>query len=737
MCYVRRFQLGALLAGASLMSVVAAANANASTVVSDYPSADRADGAARSSGRAADEIIVTAQRRSESVQDVPVTVNAFDAALVEERRIIDLTDLATQAPGLRFSEFANAGNISIRGIGTAFVSGNGESSVGIYIDGVAVPQTKAFGLGQFDIGAVEVLRGPQGTLYGRNSTAGVINFTSAAPTKELSSGFTVGTGNYDSVRANAFVSAPIDDKLRMRLFIEREYRDGYVRNVFTGQDLNDLQAFGGRFSIDAEPLQGWSVKARLSHREERSAGPAFDSFDPSFPILSAFGLPVAFLQPDFDPYRVNSPTRYSGYRRLRVGSVTNTIDIADGLVLKSITGFTNARFNNTYDTLGTLLAYPISALAKSKTFSQELSLNGTSSKIDWVLGAYYFRQRYTLDNTSSPPPALGPTSRNDQAALQESASAFGDVTVLLGARTHLFGGLRFSRETVNQRLRIFDQTPAGEVLRCPGAGIDPEQKVRDDHVTGRLGIRQEVSDDVNVYVQGAHGYKGPSFSQSQCQNGYAPETVNSLEAGLKSRFWDRRLTLNISIFYNDIKDLQLEIVSPLGIVVDNVPKARIYGAEVALNVRPVDALRFDANVSLLNARYNSDYLGDANLSPNLTPQNVRGNRLNNAPDLSGLVGAEYDLNLGQDAGLLTFRGELNFTSQYNLREVSYPWTVQEGYTTQNAFITYRTADERLTLRGWVKNIGNKAILGGVLGFGGALGSFLPPRTYGVELIGKF
>lgn len=160
------------------------------------------------------------------MQKVPVTINTFDSALVQERRIIDLSDLAIQAPGLRFSEIANAGNVSIRGVGTAFTSGNRESSVGIYIDGISVPQAKALGLGQFDIGGIEVLRGPQGTLYGRNSTAGVINFSSAAPTKDYSAGFTMGMANYNSARANAYVTGSISDQARARLFAEHEFRDG-------------------------------------------------------------------------------------------------------------------------------------------------------------------------------------------------------------------------------------------------------------------------------------------------------------------------------------------------------------------------------------------------------------------------------------------------------------------------------------------------------------------------------
>ncbi|WP_103727844.1 TonB-dependent receptor domain-containing protein [Novosphingobium sp. HII-3] len=178
------------------------------------------------------------------------------------------------------------------------------------------------------------------------------------------------------------------------------------------------------------------------------------------------------------------------------------------------------------------------------------------------------------------------------------------------------------------------------------------------------------------------------------------------------------------------------MVSPLGVPVVNVPKAEIYGAEFQLAVNPVDALRIDANLSLLHARYTESFLGDPLLDPALTPQDIKGHRLNNAPDVSGYLGIEYEIGLGR-AGTLTPRGEMTATSDYNLREVNYPWTIQDGYVNGNAYVTWRDNSETLFVRGWIKNIADKAILGGVLGFGGANGSFAPPRTYGIEIGANF
>lgn len=725
-----KFGILAIACGGSLASAIATGSAQAQSAPNP------AQSSAAPEAPTVGEVVVTAQRRSENIINVPMTVNAFSQSQIAARGIANLTDLSVQAPGLRFSEFANAGNISVRGVGTAFVSGNGESSVALYLDGVFIPQAKALGLGQFDLGGIEVLRGPQGTLYGRNSTGGVINMTSAPPARTAAAGLTVGFGNYDDRKISGYVSGPLGDRVRARLYLDGERRDGFVENTFTGQHLNDLHAYSGRLSVDADVTDRWLVQARLTTRDEKSANPVFDSFDPNFVILSAFGLPPSVTQPNFDPYKVNTPTHYSGDRKMTIGSLKNTFDITDNIVLSSLTGVSSARFDNTYDTLGTVLPYPISALATSKAISQEINLHGKAGPLDWVTGLYYFNQRYTLNNTSTPPAGLGPTSRNAQEARQESYSAFADATYDLTSDTHVFGGLRASREKVHQELAIYDETPAGEVLRCPAPGGSLDQRLQDDALTGRLGLRHDLASEVNVYVQASHGYKAPSFSQSNCNNPFQAETVNAFEAGLKGRFWDEKVVFTGSFFFNDITNLQLEIASPLGIAVENAPKARSYGAEFSVTATPVRSLTVDANLSLMHARYTAHFPGDANLSPTLTSQDIDGNALNNAPDVSGYVGVEYKIDLGE-YGSLTPRAEVQATSKYNLREVTFPWTVQGGYATGNFFATYRTRDGHYAVRAWIKNASNKAILGGVLGFGGALGSYLPPRMFGVDITATY
>ena len=185
------------------------------------------------------EVVVTAERRAENIQKVPMAVAAISATAIRDRNIESLDDVQNEVPGVKFGHFSGGDNVTIRGVGSAFISGAGQSSVAIYVDGVYLSQIESLGMGQADLSGIEVLKGPQGTLYGRNSTGGVVNFTSNAPTKStFSYGATVGYGNYNANKEEGYVSGPLSDKVRLRLFIQNEARDGDITNDDTGQKVN-------------------------------------------------------------------------------------------------------------------------------------------------------------------------------------------------------------------------------------------------------------------------------------------------------------------------------------------------------------------------------------------------------------------------------------------------------------------------------------------------------------------
>lgn len=704
------------------------------------PSMVWAADAAANGPSAVGEVVVTAQKRSENIQNVPIAVSALGTAAIQQRGVQGLTDLQNEVAGLKFGQFSGAGNISIRGVGTAFVSGAGQSSVALYVDGIYLSQPKSFGMVQSDISDIEVLKGPQGTLYGRNSTGGVINFTTAAPTRSFSAGGSFSYGNYSDTRESGYVSGPITDKLRARLYIEGEQHDGYVTNDYTGQKLDNLNAIGGRFSLDADLTDRWKAELRISTRREECACVVLDGFDPKFALVPA-------PYNDFAPYRVTSPVHYAGAKTDTLVSLKNTVRLTDSVDLVSITGFNDFTDGEIFDTLSnSLIPFPLQNHVHVSTITQELELNGNTKRLKWIAGFYYFNDRqanHSLSDESSVvglayhsaigDPATSFIEHTRQHSQEESESIFGDATYEIVDGTRIYGGARVTYDRLTQALDVFinDQ---GTILPSCFAQLSP-QATSSTALTGRLGLQHDLSDDSMGYVQYSRGYKSSGFSQSSCNNPYAPETVDAVEAGYKSRWLDRKLTLNMAAFYYNYANFQLEQATLTGIPVVNAPKSHVYGLEITALYRPVARLRFDGNLELLQASYDQFISQDPNMGVPVGTS-LRGVQLDNAPTASGTVGVEFDQGLGS-AGSLTLRSEVSLTTSYHLREFNVPWAIQKGYALSNFTLTYYPPDEHYQLRAFVKNATNITRLAGVLGFGGALGVFQPPRTYGVEASVKF
>lgn len=682
------------------------------------------------------EIIVTAQRRAENVQNVPMSVSALGRDAIQSRGIQSVQDLQTAVAGLKFGSFSGGDNITIRGVGSAFVSGAGQSSVAEYIDGVYLSQLESLGMGQADIGSIEVLKGPQGTLYGRNSTGGVINFTTNGPTRDASYGGVFEIGNYNHTKEEAYVSGPISDNVRGRLFVQKTNTDGYITDTITGQKLNNTDSFGGRISIDSDVTDAWLVQLRLSSWRDKFAGPVYDGFDQNFVLI-----PPPYT--DLSPYRVASPVHYDSERLNNIVSIKNSVRISDGLKLVATTGFNDFSQREFLDALGNSLAsYPLASNRRAQTFTQEINLNGESDTTKWVAGVYYLHQymkqtsmsdQTAVAGLSGPRTVIGPPASSliqydlTNSTIQ-SASVFGDVTYKIRTGTSVYGGARISYDTNREDLTegvsafgtvVNNCTPATDPLEVSGVSF-----------SGRIGVQQSLSPDSMAYLQLSRGFKAPGFSESQCRNPFAKETINAVELGYKSQWFGRRLTFNTSAFYYDYRNLQLEQATLTGIPVVNAPKARVFGAEAQIVASPVDRVRIDASLALLNSEYqefiNQDPFNGVPLGTSLA-----GVQLNNAPTASGNLGVEVDQGLA-DFGKITWRVETVASTSYHLREFNEPYAIQNAYAMVNLFATWRAPNGHLQIRAFAKNVGNVALLMGELGFGGALGSFGAPRMYGVE-----
>jgi len=687
------------------------------------------------------EVVVTAERRSENIQKVPMAVAAIGAAAIRDRNIESLDDVQSEVPGLKYGHFSGGDNVSIRGVGSAFISGAGQSSVAIYVDGVYLSQIESLGMGQADLSGIEVLKGPQGTLYGRNSTGGVVNFTTNAPTKQFSAGATVGYGNYNEQKEEGYVSGPISDRVRLRLFVENEDRDGDITNDYNGKKVNGVNSFGGRLAMDADVSDGWKSEIRLSSWKDNYTGPVYDGIYPGFALV-----PAPFN--DFDAYRVNTPVNYGSARTNSIAVLKNTFKINDDIHLVSTTGFNDFINNEALDALGnSLLPLPIVIHRRADEFTQEFNLLGDTGKARWILGAFFLNQLVDQTNVTDESNLVGITPQHigigpvgssvlqhgKVQALERSASVFGDVSYNVADATKVYAGVRVTYDEARQKLTEGTSVFGNNTNLC-SPDTDPEY-VDDTSVTGRVGAQQQITASSMAYAQYSRGYKAPNFSQSTCNNPFLAETIDAFEIGYKSQWFDNLLTFNAAGFHYGYDNLQLEQATLTGIPVVNAPRAHIWGFESTIVARPVAHLRFDLGLTLLDAHYDQFVSQDPNNGVPLGT-NLAGVQLDNAPSAAGNVGVEVD-HEWSGFGKITWRGEISLTTSYHVREFNEPWTIQKGYGSVNLYTTYETPDGHYQLRLYAKNVGDVTVLSGELGYGGALGEFEMPRTFGAEASVRF
>lgn len=718
--------LTSLVSAAAAWGVSSAALAQAVTEVPQPEQTEPARG----------EIIVTAQKRAQNIQDVPATINAFGSEMIRDRQISSLQDLQTQVAGLKFDPVAGVSNISIRGLGTSFTTGAGENSAAVHLDGIYISSSRAAGIGQMDLGNIEVLRGPQGTLYGKNSTAGVINFISAAPSRDFTAGVTVGYGNYDDKRARAYVSGPLSGNVRARLYVEGQDRDGYVENRVTNQDVDDLEQIGGRIGIDADLTENWLLEARLTARNEYYKGPVFQPYNRA-------ALPLPIPGTIVTPRVINSPVDYDGERKVRLISLKNTFELGD-LDLVSISGYTKTRSHDFFDSLaqgGTDPALadaqiPIDTVFDGESFSQELNLKGRSGSLEWLAGAFYFHDTQTQDSTVDLTPFIlgaAPTLRRraDGKYVRDNASVFVDGTLTLSDSTRVFAGIRGLYERQKNDLLVELRLLDGTLLSTDCTPSTPRQRLKDWAATGRAGVQHDLSSEAMVYGQLSRGYKSGGFSSSTCRNQFKPETVNAVEVGAKTRFLDRRGTLNVSAYYYDYRDLGIEQSTIFGTSIVNAPKSRILGVDLDGRFEINDIWSVDGNATFLKTKYLTFLSSGGAPFGDLDGTSLAGRRLNKAPGASGTIGTTLRFPVRQ--GSLTLRGEGYFSSSFRLREYNSPALRQKGYEVFNAFLTYKP-DDVWTFRAFARNITKTDyLLGTVVELLGANGVFNPPRTYGLEI----
>ena len=714
----------ALLAGAGLGFVVSApafaqtatgatvaATTSANTSDSgESPAAAPTNGQSQPSTPAAPQddggikdIIVTAQRRSESLQNVPVAVTALTPETLAVAGVASTDDLKALTPGLNFNtNLGGFGQPRIRGVGTTATGPGIENPTATYIDNVYIGTSAGALFALNDVDQVAVLKGPQGTLFGRNATGGLIQVTTRAPSIEPHAEVQFGYGNYKTVNASGYVTGGITDTLAASITgLYENQADGFGKNLFNGQDIQTHREVAGRVKLQWKPDALTKVTLSGDYSQITAADPAIRTYG-----LTMFGTPTPGGNRDIDldvqPY-LNS--------RQWGTSLTAERDLG-GVQLVSISAYRDSKFHVIFDAD----QLPINGLALDETqidkqFSQELQLQSTGGgPFKWVAGAFYFHSIGKYDPIRTTGAFLAspffPLQAVDLYVDQrlDSYAGYAQGTYAIDDATNITAGLRF---TSDHRKIVESQTLTVAGFPVPQAPVSEAKTF--NKLTWRLAIDHRFSPDVMAYASYNRGFKSGSFAPDTFPIAVLePETLDAFEVGLKTELFDRKVRFNVAAFYYDQKNLQVNQIVQGVLLVYNASGSTSYGIDADLQARVTNNFTINAGASYLHARYKT-FLNAFELFPlptggNSFDQNgnATGNRLQNTPDSTINAGATYDI--PTSSGKFTLAANFYHNSGYfadpqnRLR--------QAPYELVDASISWVSPDGHMLIRIWSKNLTN-------------------------------
>lgn len=732
--------------------------------------------AAAAAGPATSEVIVTATKRSVSVQEVPAAVTAVTSQVIEQRGITSTEDLQFAAPSVQVGTFRGAAQIAIRGVGLN--SGSSDTpGVAVYVDGVYQPHPSLGSLSEVDLDRVEVLRGPQGTLYGRNANGGAVNFISNAPTQQFG-GYVLGDAEtYGEYRAQAEVNVPLSANWAARAVVNYDNREqGFIKNIIPGyQNLDRGEVVSGRFQLQGDLTD--KLKVNFEYAGEHSGGP-FSYFTlHNKPSAIAIALNPYFVNAivPLAPWQTsaNDPSGTDRNYNLVSGTVTWSSPIGE---FKSITAYQTLYDNETQDDDATnLSAFPSTFRNLTDTFTEEDNLSSKIGPVDAIAGVF-FMQDHENNNLLYHFPLginpLPPTSYLNYTVPKyntESVAGYLDLTWNITSQLRAIGGVRYSVEHQDVDWHnefghyVAYQGPFIPFLNpCNLANVHAsEEATQSFHaVTPRAGLQYDFNSDQNVYGTYSEGYKAGGLNASACDNPYKPEQLTAYEIGYKGRFLDRRLTFDVSGFYYDYTDLQISEVIGLQALVENAAAARIEGVEFASDYTPDNHFVFDGSLTLLDATYlkffNEDGINPYGIGTapfcvtaagqHVAPvfgvpctQDLKGHHLNNAPKVSANVGLSYRTET-MSWGDLLGRIDVTYRSRTFFREFNLPLDAQPSFALLNLSLIWTHPDKKYSVRLFadnVTNVGYITTMGTSNNFGSRFITWGDPRQVGVELKAAF
>ncbi len=690
-----------------------------------------------------EEIVVTARKREESAQNVPISITALTGADLAERGIERVSDLIGTVPNLTSDGGGSVlGAMGLRGIVAQTRNIGFDSGLGVYIDGVLTVRPNGADQELPDIATVEVLRGPQGTLFGRNTTAGAILLTTRKPNLEKAElEGRVAVGNLGQKEASAYASTPlVDEVLGIKMAGSYAKRDGYLYNTVDGKKHNDTNRKSWRGGVEWKPTDELDISlggSYLKQNESLVLGQVTAADIVTFPPSAA-----AYFS---DPYTVAFDGPDALERRLWMTNLNINWQLND-YTLTSITAYGDNRTRAAVDNDST--PFPISTSDfrdGAKQFTQELRIaSPTSGSFDYLAGIFYLHQKadsYRVTTTFGPPTAPPPSQFlgfiTDSSTLATDAYAlFGSFNWRLVDKWTLSGGMRYGSEKKSVEFSQSNTTfiPLTGPFSLPNVAVDLSRK--DSDVSGNLAISYQAFETGRLYASVARGIKSGGYNPDivgSADISFEPEKATSYEAGLKSDLLDRRLRINTAVFYTDYKEMQVSSLVGAAFQIRNAGAAKIKGLELEVAAKPASKVELNLGVGYTDAKFTR--------FPNCFGiESCEDNRLPFVPRWTASAAVQYHQPVGQ--GSINANLDANYRSSIYYEASNDPTGLMPGYTLVNARLGYLTNVDRsnwgLTL--FAKNLFDKRYFDSsfyLAPFNERLVRYAPPRTYGIEATYKY
>lgn len=684
------------------------------------------------------EIVVTAQKRSENIQKVPIAITAVTSDLATSAGVRTSEDLTVVVPGLNIQKQTGAADIFVRGVGTAGGQTGQESAVATFIDGVYQPamQTASFSLNNIE--RIEVLKGPQGTLYGRNATGGAINVITRTPSQDARLQAELGYGNKETVEGNLYATGPLTPNMAADIAVYYfNQNQGFGRNVTTGSEINKGKDLAIRSKVFWTPGENTEITlGGFYTKSSGSYGVAIRGAPSASLVTGQQGFPFGFydIQSEFDPeYYVE---QYGGNLKIQ-----QDLGWAQ---LVSISAIQKVRHHERDDVdLTPLKIIEAPLYSHAETFTQELQIGSSDNDaFKWVAGVFF------MDDTAAYDPfhiiGLGLGAGPDPAQSLEftldrqktsSIAAYAQATIKVVDRTNLTLGARYTRDT-----RKFDTLGSLTIPNVAVIPIDPPAVQKTfKKPTWRIALDHEFSDDVLGYVSYNRGFKSGVYNLSAPGDPVVdPEVLDAYEGGLKTSLMDRRVRLNSAVFLYKYKNLQLQQVNGFSTRLVNAAKATVWGVDVDVDIAAAEGFTIHAGAEYLHARY-GDFPGAPFTVPNpnppfgdlVTAANAKGNRMIRTPDFVATLSADYKFKLAGGSGI-----GLNVSYAYN---DGFFWepdnrTHQDAYHLVNTQIKWTAPNEKYSVRVWARNLLDEKYFAHVAEQAlGDLAAAARGRTFGISL----